>query len=489
MTTVRGRLNDGVTGKIVVTPDHPFIDTSQTPEVLVATAMEGDINLGSFVIDVPQSENIATPGKPSEKGAAITYTWELFSVTSTTTYSFLNGDIYTGEDVVNNGGVLYTGKVYDPATSVQITKRTQEDRTLITSIHAICPDASGVVEFSQLVGINHQTPYMDISLLRLAEELTTNPTYRARISAQTSIRGDYSATTTYNQNDLIQYQGNSYIYTDPTPTRGNTPPTPPATNNAYWQLVAAKGDTGSGTSAAITGYNPITWTGSNQAASQGDVVDAIASVGNVDLTQYAKKNEVPPIKDAVFRGSTRRDPLLYPAPKTGADQVVDVGYLNKAINDSKSLLPRPLLYARRVGANSLTKGVATVVQWNNRKIYDPAVLGTNGIITIPEDGYYLFCCSLSFRINGTYSTNSTRSLIQALLLVGGTQVGKFFALDESSYNSAWFCQHQGWQVRQFTKGDQVSLAAYINGGAMSGGTFAYEGSTSGDNNFFLMWRF
>lgn len=58
-------------------------------------------------------------------------------------------------------------------------------------------------------------------------------------------RGTYSASTDYAANDLVLYNGSSWIALQP--TTGNAPPNLPTTANAYWRLVASKGTDGTGT--------------------------------------------------------------------------------------------------------------------------------------------------------------------------------------------------------------------------------------------------
>lgn len=55
-------------------------------------------------------------------------------------------------------------------------------------------------------------------------------------------KGDYSGATAYVENDIVQYEGSSWIALGA--TTGNAPPMLPTTANTYWQLVAAKGAAG-----------------------------------------------------------------------------------------------------------------------------------------------------------------------------------------------------------------------------------------------------
>jgi hypothetical protein len=57
-------------------------------------------------------------------------------------------------------------------------------------------------------------------------------------------RGAYSAVVEYSKQDVVTQSGSSWIYVNETAGSGNAPPTLPTTSNSYWQLLAAKGDTG-----------------------------------------------------------------------------------------------------------------------------------------------------------------------------------------------------------------------------------------------------
>jgi alpha-tubulin suppressor-like RCC1 family protein len=57
-------------------------------------------------------------------------------------------------------------------------------------------------------------------------------------------RGAYSAVVEYSKQDVVTQSGSSWIYVNETAGTGNAPPTLPTTSNSYWQLLAAKGDTG-----------------------------------------------------------------------------------------------------------------------------------------------------------------------------------------------------------------------------------------------------
>jgi hypothetical protein len=70
----------------------------------------------------------------------------------------------------------------------------------------------------------------------------TGPTGPAGIA---NPRGTYSGATAYVKNDVVLYNGSSFVALGP--TTGNAPPTLPTTSNTYWQLTAIKGTDGTGT--------------------------------------------------------------------------------------------------------------------------------------------------------------------------------------------------------------------------------------------------
>lgn len=54
-------------------------------------------------------------------------------------------------------------------------------------------------------------------------------------------RGAYSGSETYREGNIVQDQGASWVYINPTATAGNAPPTLPTTSNAYWRVLANAG--------------------------------------------------------------------------------------------------------------------------------------------------------------------------------------------------------------------------------------------------------
>lgn len=60
-------------------------------------------------------------------------------------------------------------------------------------------------------------------------------------------RGEYSAQTAYNRLDAVSYEGSSYVFASDTPAIGAIPGV-----DGEWQLMAQKGDTGTGDGVVVT---------------------------------------------------------------------------------------------------------------------------------------------------------------------------------------------------------------------------------------------
>ncbi len=343
MTVINGRLNSGISGVVRFTPDAPFVDFTTTPSTLVSLPIEAAIANGSFSITVPQSQRQSpTPGVVTE---GITYAVLLLQTTSTYTFNFLDGTPYTGSTHLYTDGLYYTGSVHD-ATSRRCDRvTTNVNQPVQDAFHAVVPDSATAIDFTSLMAIPIQQPYLDISAYRLAETMTTVPLYRDRISAKFNIKGAYAINTFYVLNDIATFNGNSYVWRNATSQQNQQPPT--TGDNANWLMMAAKGSPG-GTGAAIVGYNAANWAGSSEAAARSDVKDAITSIPNPDLSTYLTIAAGLPRSNPVMSGSVKRGQLTFPvAPADRATEIPTAQYIEDAIAQLTigNLLPAPLIFA------------------------------------------------------------------------------------------------------------------------------------------------
>jgi len=64
----------------------------------------------------------------------------------------------------------------------------------------------------------------------------------------------YDNSTTYERNNVVEYNGSSYMAIQR--TVGNTPPTLPLARNDYWQLLAQRGIDGTGSVSSVNSFSP-----------------------------------------------------------------------------------------------------------------------------------------------------------------------------------------------------------------------------------------
>jgi hypothetical protein len=98
--------------------------------------------------------------------------------------------------------------------------------------------------------------------------------------------GAYSSGTAYSANDIITYQGSSWVALQE--TTGHAPPTLPTTSNSYWSLLSAKGDPGTdgddGNAATIE-VGTVTTIASGEPATVTNVGTSAAAVFNFEIPQ------------------------------------------------------------------------------------------------------------------------------------------------------------------------------------------------------------
>lgn len=125
--------------------------------------------------------------------------------------------------------------------------------------------------------------------------------------------GAYAAGTTYREGNIVQDQGSSWLYINPTPSAGNAPPTLPTTSNAYWKALARAG------ADAIVGFltNEATTLPADAA---GNVSSYATATGNFRV--FAGTSDV----SALFALSTQANP-----------QALTVGYSSQTYTVTSGL--------------------------------------------------------------------------------------------------------------------------------------------------------
>lgn len=495
MVVINGKINSTLSGIIRATPTHLFVDTSTTPATIVNQPYQSTISGGNFSITIPQSQNLT--GQPSIKTEGVTYKFELLKSDTTTRYFLGNGNEYIGNVHQHTDNLWYTGTL--PHDAVNQSRLDRVDKIEYTSIqdpiYAVAPDSSTAIDFSTLISIPAQAPYLDISLYRIVEILTSNQIYKERISSKFNYRGTYSSTISYVINDIVSHNGNSYVWRNASSLTNQTPPVSGSDTN--WLMIAAKGETGAGTTATIVGYNSTTWTGSNQAAARGDVKDAIASIPSPDMSNYYTKSEALPRNNAVMTGNSKRGVVSYPIAEAEKDtEIPTIRYVENTVTGlAFSRLGSPLVFARRINTQSVNLATRTTILWDNRVINTGTTLDTSGNFTVPANGDYIFYIKLFLTIVGVYAGNQTRCNMRGILHSGSTEIGDLFHDNFATVNDTWYVKREGWRYEPgLTQGEVYQLRYLIESQSLGGSGSSGVSSTGNNiaasnvNNQLLIWR-
>lgn len=171
----------------------------------------------------------------------------------------------------------------DVPSSVEIYSWVIKDSQgeVITTFRASVPDEAAL-NFNSLLPTGFTTITIDTSLARIADFLVNDPVRREKLSPGFTSQGDYSNSSTYFLYDLVNYLGASYYWKDLVPGSGILP-----TDDTKWQLIASKGDSGSGTTGEDFPYDSNTWDGVLAAPSKNVIRDKIEDLSNV----YAPLND------------------------------------------------------------------------------------------------------------------------------------------------------------------------------------------------------
>jgi hypothetical protein len=153
------------------------------------------------------------------------------------------------------------------------------------SFDAIVPNQPSA-EFTELQPTDFTPDQLDSGQFAVARVLATNENYRKNLQFRPSYQGTYSPTAVYKQDDLITYDGSSFIYINRENTLGNAPPDYPNTSNAFWQLVGQRGETGTGTDGNDTPYG-VAWNGQTDAPSRNSLYDKIETLAPLDSPQFS----------------------------------------------------------------------------------------------------------------------------------------------------------------------------------------------------------
>jgi len=331
MTLITGTFKDSggspiASGALRVRLDAPLIDFTTTPDSLhTRQPREFPIVNGSAgTVNLPQSQT-----------QQVTYEFTLISNATSYEFYFPDGTAYTGPTFQHTDSKWYTGLSFRVGISLELDRVAKITPTTIDQFHAIVPDLT-TVEYALIRPSRVTTDALPLTIRQVAELLTTEAGFIQQLRGGPRPKGAYNPAFYYARDDQVEVDGSSWIYINPITTNGNAPPVLPTTSNTYWQLLAARGATGTGTAGNNTAYNAATWNGQTDAPSRGAVRNIIETLAK--LTDIAG---LAPLLNPVFTGNPSR--TTAPAASDNSSQLTTTNWVRNyaAPLDSPALINNP----------------------------------------------------------------------------------------------------------------------------------------------------
>ena len=170
--------------------------------------------------------------------------------------------------------VQYIFQIYEDLETI-IDPETEEEipqiPALIKTFQAVVPFSEDPIKLTQLAQQNSvRYDQQDAALLTLSRFLATSQTFwSALVNNLWNHQGTFNPATFYRHSDVVNYLGSSYQYISPLASSGTLP-----TDSDNWRLIAAKGETGTGTSGNDEPYG-TTWEDEEDAPSRGALYDIL----------------------------------------------------------------------------------------------------------------------------------------------------------------------------------------------------------------------
>jgi hypothetical protein len=196
-------------------------------------------------------------------------------------------------------------------------------------------------------------------------------------------------------------------------------------------------------------------------------------------------------------GSSKRSTLTYPvATADKATELPTAQYVEDAITAlaaTGAKLPSPMTFGKRTASQSIGQDGRVTVVWNPRTINVGAALDANGILTIPENGNYLFWVALQATITGNYQSSQGQVQIRyrAILrdITNALDFGDFFNYTYGATQAAFTNKQSGLRLELgLVAGQQLRVDATTQAiGATSViSSSQVDGST--ENNNLIVWK-
>jgi hypothetical protein len=272
----------------------------------------------------------------------------------------------------------------------KIISQVVDGQTVITKVrlfdfYAKIPYGASNVLLSQLTPTQIVRDNMDTSAKRIAQLVALDPYLRGLIGLKLNPRGAYSDTAFYVANDIVTYDGGSYLATYGTLFNGINP-----TVSTHWFQLSQRGATGTGTAGNNTPYSSVGWNNQLDAPSRNAVRDEIENIkSTITSLPYA------PINNPTFTGN-----VIVPNKPVGDNTGAAVNGATMWASLASILDPASPTnpYAPTPSATNNTQAIANT-QWVWQRLDKLTRPGDNGNLVV-RDGDLTISNVLSPTANG-----------------------------------------------------------------------------------------
>ena len=168
----------------------------------------------------------------------------------------------------------------------------------LVDFESVIPDVPSI-NINEILKTPITQDTLDTAVVRLAKYLMGNSTYYAQLKTGFRYRGDFDIALTYFKDDVVNYDGGSFIYFVDNPQVGINP-----YDNTVWFQLGSKGDDGVGTTGNDTPYDATGWNGQTDAPSRNAIRDLVENT----LVTDAEVSGLAPLSNPVFTNPSANTP-------------------------------------------------------------------------------------------------------------------------------------------------------------------------------------
>lgn len=304
----------------------------------------------------------------------------------------------------------------------------QNEYVELFGFNALVPGVASI-DFSELLPTDFTVDQLDTGRFSIARIIATNEEFAEAVRFKFKYRGAYSSTTVYSKDDVVIFDGSTYVYTNNQTSFNKVPPTNPTISNAYWTMLASRGATGAGTTGVNTAYG-AGWAGNLDAPTRNvlyNKIETLAPLASPSFTGIPTTETTPAYGD----NSTKLATTAFITDR------VNLGYFRYALSTT----------------TAFNRDLLTNVPFDLAITSNPNFDTTLSEYTAPFSGIYSFVANVTFQsIGGNFISGLAQYTVNRF--DGLVRHHRFyqFQMDQGAYVAT-----EGAYLIQLSAGDKVSV--------------------------------